>query len=119
MELDHERLSYLLYQTLCGIKHLHAAGIIHRVSMSWPRLHRPMPGQCPLEGRVKPSVTLDLILWENAHLGPLLEHEYIGVVVIGESIHICVTSLNVKPDFKAGILSKKMSSKKTQNLLCE
>uniref|UniRef100_A0A665V6N1 Stress-activated protein kinase JNK n=1 Tax=Echeneis naucrates TaxID=173247 RepID=A0A665V6N1_ECHNA len=30
MELDHERLSYLLYQMLCGIKHLHAAGIIHR-----------------------------------------------------------------------------------------
>lgn len=36
MELDHERLSYLLYQMLCGIKHLHAAGIIHRVSISWP-----------------------------------------------------------------------------------
>lgn len=33
MELDHERLSYLLYQMLCGIKHLHAAGIIHRVSI--------------------------------------------------------------------------------------
>lgn len=32
MELDHERLSYLLYQMLCGIKHLHTAGIIHRVS---------------------------------------------------------------------------------------
>lgn len=31
MELDHERISYLLYQMLCGIKHLHAAGIIHRV----------------------------------------------------------------------------------------
>lgn len=31
MELDHERLSYLLYQMLCGIKHLHSAGIIHRV----------------------------------------------------------------------------------------
>lgn len=30
MELDHERISYLLYQMLCGIKHLHAAGIIHR-----------------------------------------------------------------------------------------
>ncbi|XP_075223369.1 stress-activated protein kinase JNK-like isoform X2 [Lycorma delicatula] len=29
-ELDHERLSYLLYQILCGIKHLHSAGIIHR-----------------------------------------------------------------------------------------
>ena len=32
MDLDHERLSYLLYQMLCGIKHLHSAGIIHRVS---------------------------------------------------------------------------------------
>ncbi|KHJ46279.1 kinase domain protein [Trichuris suis] len=30
MELDHERMSYLLYQMLCGIRHLHAAGIIHR-----------------------------------------------------------------------------------------
>ncbi|CEF60054.1 Mitogen-activated protein kinase 10 [Strongyloides ratti] len=30
MQLDHERISYLLYQMLCGIKHLHAAGIIHR-----------------------------------------------------------------------------------------
>ncbi|XP_046854626.1 stress-activated protein kinase JNK-like isoform X2 [Xenia sp. Carnegie-2017] len=30
MDLDHERLSYLLYQMLCGVKHLHAAGIIHR-----------------------------------------------------------------------------------------
>ena len=30
MELDHERISYLLYQMLCGIKHLHSAGIIHR-----------------------------------------------------------------------------------------
>jgi c-Jun N-terminal kinase len=30
MDLDHERISYLLYQMLCGIKHLHAAGIIHR-----------------------------------------------------------------------------------------
>ncbi|KAI1285823.1 Stress-activated protein kinase JNK [Halotydeus destructor] len=30
MDLDHERMSYLLYQMLCGIKHLHRAGIIHR-----------------------------------------------------------------------------------------
>jgi len=30
MELDHERISYLLYQMLCGIKHLHRAGIMHR-----------------------------------------------------------------------------------------
>lgn len=30
MELDHERLSFLLYQMLCGINHLHKAGIIHR-----------------------------------------------------------------------------------------
>ena len=34
MDLDHERMSYLLYQMLCGIKHLHLAGIIHRVSSS-------------------------------------------------------------------------------------
>ena len=33
MDLDHERMSYLLYQMLCGIKHLHLAGIIHRVSI--------------------------------------------------------------------------------------
>ena len=32
MDLDHERMSYLLYQMLCGIKHLHSAGIIHRVT---------------------------------------------------------------------------------------
>uniref|UniRef100_A0A915J0D6 Stress-activated protein kinase JNK n=1 Tax=Romanomermis culicivorax TaxID=13658 RepID=A0A915J0D6_ROMCU len=30
MDLDHERMSYLLYQMLCGIRHLHASGIIHR-----------------------------------------------------------------------------------------
>lgn len=30
IELDHERISFLLYQMLCGIKHLHSAGIIHR-----------------------------------------------------------------------------------------
>jgi len=30
MELDHERMSYLLYQMLCGIKHLHSAAVIHR-----------------------------------------------------------------------------------------
>lgn len=39
MDLDHERMSYLLYQMLCGIKHLHSAGIIHRVSLS-PSLGR-------------------------------------------------------------------------------
>ena len=33
MDLDHERMSYLLYQMLCGIKHLHSAGIIHRVGL--------------------------------------------------------------------------------------
>lgn len=33
MDLDHERMSYLLYQMLCGIKHLHSAGIIHRVRL--------------------------------------------------------------------------------------
>lgn len=33
MDIDHERMSYLLYQLLCGIKHLHSAGIIHRVNL--------------------------------------------------------------------------------------
>ncbi|KXJ84299.1 hypothetical protein RP20_CCG011886 [Aedes albopictus] len=28
--LDHERISFLIYQILCGIKHMHSAGIIHR-----------------------------------------------------------------------------------------
>lgn len=32
MDLDHERMSYLLYQILCGIRHLHSVGIIHRVT---------------------------------------------------------------------------------------
>jgi len=39
MDLDHERMSYLLYQMLCGIKHLHSAGIIHRVGKSMSDLH--------------------------------------------------------------------------------
>ncbi|BHF78763.1 Mitogen-activated protein kinase 10 [Sparganum proliferum] len=30
MDLDHERTSFLLYQMLCGVKHLHMSGIIHR-----------------------------------------------------------------------------------------
>uniref|UniRef100_A0A8D8YR03 Stress-activated protein kinase JNK n=1 Tax=Cacopsylla melanoneura TaxID=428564 RepID=A0A8D8YR03_9HEMI len=29
-EMDHEVISFLMYQMLCGIKHLHSAGIIHR-----------------------------------------------------------------------------------------
>lgn len=39
MELDHERMSYLLYQMLCGIKHLHSAGIIHRVRLRTTELY--------------------------------------------------------------------------------
>jgi serine/threonine protein kinase len=39
MDLDHERMSYLLYQMLCGIKHLHSAGIIHRVGKSKSDVH--------------------------------------------------------------------------------
>lgn len=35
MELDHERMSFLLYQMLCGIFHLHKAGIIHRVCINY------------------------------------------------------------------------------------
>lgn len=30
MELDHERLSFLLYQMLCGINYMHKAAIVHR-----------------------------------------------------------------------------------------
>lgn len=30
IDLDHDRMSYLLYQLFCGMKHLHSAGIIHR-----------------------------------------------------------------------------------------
>ena len=41
MDLDHERMSYLLYQMLCGIKHLHSAGIIHRVSDLPPANYTP------------------------------------------------------------------------------
>lgn len=35
MDIDHERMSYLLYQLLCGINHLHLANIIHRVMAVW------------------------------------------------------------------------------------
>ena len=31
LDLDHDRISYLLYQLLCGVMHLHAVNIIHRV----------------------------------------------------------------------------------------
>jgi c-Jun N-terminal kinase len=30
LDLDHDRISYLLYQLLCGVMHLHAVNIIHR-----------------------------------------------------------------------------------------
>ncbi|CAK5084112.1 unnamed protein product [Meloidogyne enterolobii] len=30
MDLDHKRLSFLLYQMLCGINYLHKASIVHR-----------------------------------------------------------------------------------------
>lgn len=40
MDLDHERMSYLLYQMLCGIKHLHSAGIIHRVRVKAIKLSK-------------------------------------------------------------------------------
>ncbi|OQR78026.1 stress-activated protein kinase JNK-like [Tropilaelaps mercedesae] len=30
LDLDHDRMSFLIYQMLCGVKHLHSAGIIHR-----------------------------------------------------------------------------------------
>lgn len=30
LKLDHQQISYLLYQMLCGIKHLNSANIIHR-----------------------------------------------------------------------------------------
>ncbi|KAF7640309.1 hypothetical protein Mgra_00000134 [Meloidogyne graminicola] len=30
MDLDHQRLSFLLYQMLCGMNYMHKAGIIHR-----------------------------------------------------------------------------------------
>lgn len=29
-DLDHDRLSFLMYQLLCGVKNLHSVGIIHR-----------------------------------------------------------------------------------------
>lgn len=41
MDLDHERMSYLLYQILCGIRHLHSAGIIHRVMCVNLKKNRP------------------------------------------------------------------------------
>lgn len=31
--LDHQRLSYLMYQLFCGVKHLHMNDIYHRVSI--------------------------------------------------------------------------------------
>lgn len=43
MDLDHERMSYLLYQMLCGIKHLHSAGIIHRVCCCGETMRRHDP----------------------------------------------------------------------------
>ena len=40
LELDHDRISYLLYQLLCGLKHLHMADIIHRVRRRGRRQRR-------------------------------------------------------------------------------
>jgi len=29
-KLDHERISYIVYQLICGLKHMHHVGIVHR-----------------------------------------------------------------------------------------
>lgn len=69
MDLDHERMSYLLYQMLCGIKHLHSAGIIHRVSSSgkievWTRCDSPFSPKQDLKPSnivVKSDCTLKIL----------------------------------------------------------
>lgn len=76
MELDHERLSYLLYQMLCGIKHLHAAGIIHRVRIGWLWLHTLMPGQCPKEELLNLLWHLTLKCKGKQSDGVLVDAEY-------------------------------------------
>ena len=45
LELDHDRISYLLYQLLCGLKHLHMADIIHRVRRRGRRQRRGEGGR--------------------------------------------------------------------------
>ena len=62
MDLDHERMSYLLYQMLCGIKHLHLAGIIHRYLLLIP---------CPYKQETDDMSRLTLIHkcpYESNHL---------------------------------------------------
>jgi hypothetical protein len=82
MDLDHERMSYLLYQMLCGIKHLHSAGIIHRVSSLTEHLsalcyHRKALiatqclfvkyGVCKQKNVVLIMIVVIVSLWDNFH----------------------------------------------------
>ncbi len=61
MDLDHERMSYLLYQMLCGIRHLHAAGIIHRVLVSCLDRNRSLKDLKPSNIVVKSDCSLKIL----------------------------------------------------------
>ncbi|OXB61372.1 hypothetical protein ASZ78_011994 [Callipepla squamata] len=61
MELDHERMSYLLYQMLCGIKHLHSAGIIHRCSLALSGFLKDVQDLKPSNIVVKSDCTLKIL----------------------------------------------------------
>nr|CAD7197206.1 unnamed protein product [Timema douglasi] len=72
MDLDHERMSYLLYQMLCGIKHLHSAGIIHRtvfcgcgLGVNYTSLSNKSGNQVGTSGSRASSAFLTYFVYEN------------------------------------------------------
>ena len=56
MNIDHDRISYLLYQLLCGVKYLHSADIIHRVSLCFV-MQLDTPTLVQLDTPTHPSAT--------------------------------------------------------------
>lgn len=122
MELDHERLSYLLYQMLCGIKHLHAAGIIHRVRggfgskcwLSWQKSQNVL-SKSPSEGEKNQVLSTG----ETQIFVFALEHSYLFFQRLKNIYYSIVNLLRLKAKTRDSQREQPAPDRGVLSLTCE